>query len=77
MKIYYFYESFTRYSQIISVVASVPPLQVILIEGYPRVIGNSVEAEFVTSRPVAGARCFLRYLNRRVYKDCKICKNLK
>ena len=59
-----------------SCVASVPPLQVTLAEGSPRVIGNSVGAEFVTSRPVAGARyqkwLVLRYQNHRDYKHCKI-----
>ena len=31
----------------------------------------------MTSRPVAGARCFLRYQNHREYKDCKICESCK
>ena len=32
---------------------------------------SSVEAEFVTTRPVTGVRCFLRYENHNDYKDCK------
>ena len=51
--------------------ASVPSLKVILIEGSPHVIGDTVTAEFVTSRPVVGVRCFLRYKNQRDYRDCK------
>ena len=30
-----------------------------------------MEAEFVTTRPVTGVRCFLRYENHNDYKDCK------
>ena len=43
-----------------------PPLQVTLTKGSPRVIGNSVEVELVTSRPVAGARR-LGYQSHRDY----------
>jgi hypothetical protein len=50
--------------------ASVPPLEVILTGGSPRVTESSVEAEFVTTRPVTGVRCFLRYENKNDYKDC-------
>ncbi|CAI8020173.1 hypothetical protein GBAR_LOCUS12069 [Geodia barretti] len=38
--------------------------------GSPRVTESSVEAEFVTTRPVTGVRCFLRYENKNDYKDC-------
>ncbi|CAI8053959.1 P-selectin [Geodia barretti] len=50
--------------------ASVPPLEVVLTGGSPRVNESSVEAEFVTTRPVTGVRCFLRYENKNDYKDC-------
>jgi hypothetical protein len=50
--------------------ANVPPLKVILINGSPHVTGSSVEAEFVTSRPVVGARCYLRSTADRLYKYC-------
>jgi hypothetical protein len=53
-----------------NVPASVPPLEVVLTGGSPRVTESSVEAEFVTTRPVTGARCFLRYENKNDYKDC-------
>ena len=51
--------------------ADVPPLRITLIRGSPRVIEDTVEAEFVVSRPVAGVRCFLRYEHHRDYKYCK------
>ena len=51
--------------------ASVPPLEVVLTGGSPRVNESSVEAEFVTTRPVTGVRCFLRYENKNDYKDCE------
>ena len=66
---------FSQYScnltVIFSVQASVPPLEVVLTGGSPRVTESSVEAEFVTTRPVTGVRCFLRYENKNDYKDCK------
>ena len=37
----------------------------------PRVVQDSVEAEFVTSRPVVGATCFLRSPTDRSYEDCE------
>ncbi|CAI8051659.1 hypothetical protein GBAR_LOCUS28289, partial [Geodia barretti] len=40
--------------------ASVPPLEVVLTGGSPRVHESSVEAEFLTTRPVTGVRCFLQ-----------------
>lgn len=54
-----------------TVAAKVPPLDVIVAIGSPRVTASSVEVEFVTTRPVIGARCFLRYENRNDYKDCQ------
>ena len=48
-----------------------PALEVLLINGFPRVGEDYIEAEFVTTRPVAGVRCFLRYENHRDYKDCE------
>ena len=54
-----------------TVAAEVPPLDVIVAIGSPRVTASSVEVEFVTTRPVIGARCFLRYENRNDYKDCQ------
>ena len=56
---------------IFTVQASVPPLEVVLTGGSPRVTESSVEAEFVTTRPVTGVRCFLRYENKNDYKDCE------
>ena len=41
------------------------------MNGSPRIVGNSVEAEFVTTRPVAGVRCFLRSQQDRIWQDCK------
>ena len=56
----------------ILVPAIAPPLEVLLINGSPRVSESSVEAEFVTSRPVATARCFFRSRGQRMYKDCML-----
>ncbi|CAI8051650.1 hypothetical protein GBAR_LOCUS28281, partial [Geodia barretti] len=50
--------------------AFLPPLEVILSGGSPLVTESSVEAVFVTTRPVTGVRCFLRYENHNDYKDC-------
>ncbi|CAI8053261.1 hypothetical protein GBAR_LOCUS29129 [Geodia barretti] len=52
------------------VTAFLPHLEVILTGDSPRVTESSVEAEFVTTRPVTGVRCFLRYENKNDYKDC-------
>ena len=41
------------------------------MNGSPRIVGNSVEAEFVITRPVAGVRCFLRSQQDRIWQDCK------
>ena len=54
-----------------TVAAKVPPLDIIVAVGSPRVTASSVEVEFVTTRPVIGARCFLRYENRNDYNDCQ------
>ena len=43
-----------------SVSAQVPPEGVYLINESPRVADNSVQAEFLLTRPVYGVRCFLR-----------------
>ena len=62
-----------------SVPANVPPLEVVVIIGFPRVIESSVEVEFVTTRPVTSATCYLRYEHRRQYRDCMLhhhCMNL-
>ena len=42
-----------------------------LINESPRVIGNSVEAEFKVNGPVTGIRCVLRSQVDRLWKDCK------
>ncbi|CAI8019901.1 hypothetical protein GBAR_LOCUS11921 [Geodia barretti] len=52
------------------VTAFLPPLEIILNGGSPLVTESSVEAVFVTTRPVTGVRCFLRYDNKNDYKDC-------
>ena len=64
------YNPDTRTS-LFSVSPSVPLLRVTLINGSPRVVGDSVEAEFETSRPVTGVRCFLRSQTDRTYTDCE------
>ena len=55
----------------LSVRSSVPPLMVHFVNDSPRVVQDSVEAEFVTSRPVVGATCFLRSPTDRSYEDCE------
>jgi hypothetical protein len=52
------------------VIAKVPPLEVILTSGSPRVTESSIEVEFDTTRPVTSVTCFLRYDNKRDYQDC-------
>ena len=55
-------------TSLFSVSPSVPLLRVSLINnGSPRVVGDSVEAEFETSRPVTGVRYFLRSQTDRTY----------
>lgn len=51
------------------------PLSVYLMNGSPRLTVNSrsIEAEFETTRPVAGVRCFLRSRYSRVWRNCKSC----
>ena len=46
-------------------------LELYLINESPRVIANSVEAEFEVSGPVTGIRCVLRSQLDRLWKDCK------
>ena len=58
-------------TQWFSTIFSILTLEVILTGGSPLVTESSVEAEFVTTRPVTGVRCFLRYENKNDYKDCK------
>ena len=55
----------------LSVRSSVPPLMVHFVNDSPRVVQDSVEAEFVTSRPVVGVTCFLRSPTDRSYEDCE------
>ena len=47
-------------------------LELYLINESPRVIANSVEAEFEVNGPVTGIRCVLRSQVDRLWKDCKI-----
>ena len=56
----------------LSVRSSVPPLMVHFVNDSPRVVQDSVEAEFVTSRPVVGVTCFLRSPTDRSYEDCEV-----
>ena len=52
--------------------ANVPQLGVYLTNGSPQLNGgNSVDAEFEVTRPVAGVRCFLRSQSGRIWQDCK------
>ena len=46
--------------------ANVPPLGIYLINGSPRTVGDAIEADFVTTRPVTSVRCFLRSLTTRI-----------
>ena len=46
-------------------------LELYLINESPRVIVNSVEAEFEVNGPVTGIRCVLRSQVDRLWKDCK------
>ena len=56
-----------------SVSAQVPPVGVYLINESPRVTDNSVQADFLLTRPVYGVRCFLRSKFDRIWKDCEFC----
>lgn len=49
----------------------VPPLGVYLMNDSPNVSRDSVQAEFQTTRPVAGVRCFLRSRHDRKWQICK------
>ena len=49
----------------------VPPLGVYLMNDSPSVSRDSVQAEFQTTRPVAGVRCFLRSRHDRKWQICK------
>ena len=46
-------------------------LELYLINESPRVIADSVEAEFEVNGPVTGIRCVLRSQVDRLWKDCK------
>ena len=54
-----------------TVPAAVPPLVVKFINDSPRVMGDSVEADILISRPVQSLVCRLRGPNVTIEKDCK------
>lgn len=48
----------------------VPPLDIYLINDSPNVLDGSVQAEFETTRPVAGVRCYLRSQHSTTVQPC-------
>ena len=59
-----------------AVSANVPPLEIHLLNGSPTFYEDSVEAEFITTRPVTRVRCFLRCYINSLYKDCMFFSTL-